>query len=600
MSTDSLVLGAAGFIGRALVAELLGQGRHVAAAVRGSAAPLTSWLAGAGADTTNLRVVTADITEPGLGLPPGDLPDVRDVYNCAARFAFGLDPADARAVNVTGALNVLEWTAARNSPRRLVHLSGYRVGAKSDTPDYRRLGAYEASKQEGDTAVRRRAAELGVPLTVANPASVIGHGQFIGLASIVSDLWHGRLPAVPGGPGTFLPVVTLDHFARFLAALPEDPGAAGQDYWVLDDATPELPALLRLVAAHTGVRPPRGHIPVPLLRLLPRALTGADPETFSFLSTDRYPTASASAFAAAHQLRMPPVQQALRDWADHLVATRFGAASAPRQPHGFHEIAGSRTWLVGDRRSPEHVLLHGLPLDADSWTDVTRHLEARTLAADLPGLGRSGATAATTDDWLADLMEPVTGRPLLTAHSLACGPALRYALRHPDRIRGLVLIAPAFLQNSPAPRRPARVTAMALRRMSPARLADTLGVPLGPAVHSAATALHRPGAARRVMTALRAARADSASLREALGQVRVPVTVVAGESDPLAVRVSLPTVTVPAAGHYPQLTDPEAVARLLADQASADDPAAATLAIIEVQAAAFGGQSGCRQRPSEA
>ncbi|WP_101255366.1 alpha/beta fold hydrolase [Streptomyces barkulensis] len=577
--TDSIVFGAAGFIGRALVAELLGRGRHVAAAVRGSAGPLLSWLRASGTDTGRLTVVTADITRPGLGLPPDGLRDVRDVYNCAARFAFGLDPDEARAVNVTGALNVLDWTASRDSVRRLVHLSGYRVsagkdnagkdGAGKNTDSPGRLGAYESSKREGDTAVRGRAAELGVPLTIANPATVIGPGQFIGLASMVGDLWRGSLRAVPGNARTFLPVVALDHLTRFLATVPEDPEAAGQDYWVLDDDTPELPELVALLARHTGTRPPRGRVPVPLLRVLPRRITRADPETLSFLSADRYPTRSATSFARAHGLRMPPVDEALRSWADHLVATRFGATGAPARPHGFHQVADSRTWLVGERHRPDHVLLHGLPLDADSWTEVAGRLGGPALAADLPGLGRSSASDGATDAWLAELIRPLATRPLLTAHSLACGPALRYVRRHPDRVRGLVLIAPAFLREPSDRRSHLWLRTFALRRIAAADLARALDVPPGPAIDSAAAALHRPRGAARVLAALRTAETDRTSLCHELRDMPVPVTLVAGEADPLAHPSPHPVLTVPGAGHYPQLTHPEAVARILDERCRA-------------------------------
>ncbi|WP_031079656.1 alpha/beta fold hydrolase [Streptomyces sp. NRRL S-118] len=564
-SADTLVLGASGFVGRALVAELLRRGRQVAAAVRGPAEPLTSWLAGAGVDTGALTVVTADITRPGLGLAPDALPAVRDVYNCAARYAFGLERAEARAVNVAGAVHVVEWTATRQAPRRLVHLSGYRVGRNTTTDaDYARLGAYEASKEEGHVAVCRRAAELGVPLTVANPASVIGPGQYIGLASIADDLWHGRLPAVPGGSGTFLPVVTLEHFTRFLAVLPEDPDASGRHYWILDDTTPRLPELLRHIGRHVGVRAPRLGVPVALLRRLPRRLTGADPETFSFLSTDRYPTGPANALARSHGIAVPPVGEALNTWADHLVATRFGRTAAPALPHGFHGVAGSRTWVVGDREAPAHVLLHGLPLDAESWAPVSGLLGSRTLAADLPGLGRSSPAGTAREDWLAELLEPVTSRPLLTAHSLACGPAVRYALRHPDRISGLVLIAPPFLQHAPRRARRGRVTAAALRRLSTERLASRLGVPAGPAVDSAVAALRRPDTARRTAAALRTTRRHDDALRRQLARLDVPVTLVAGASDPLPL-AGTRHLTVQGAGHYPQLTHPEEVARILRD-----------------------------------
>ncbi|MGV9775373.1 alpha/beta fold hydrolase [Streptosporangium sp. NPDC003464] len=558
MTTDSIVFGAAGFVGRSLVAELLSRGRRVAAAVRGPGERLTSWLAAQEVDTAGLTVVTADITAPGLGLADtGGLEAVRDVYNAAARFAFGLSVEEARRANVTGALNVTDWAAARPGLRRLVHISGYRVSG--GVADYRAEGAYEASKKEADAAVRIRARELGVPLTIVNPSTVVGPGQFIGLASLVEDLWRGRLPALPGGPEVFLPVVESGYFARFMAAVPEHEETEGRAYWVLDDDTPDLPELVALVAGHLGVPAPRRTVPVGLLRRLPRALTGVDPETLSFMSGDRYDTAPALAFAERAGLRMPPAGEVLRSWVDGLVGSRFGAAAPPRGPYGFQDVAGSRTWVTGERESPEYVMLHGLPLDAGSWEEVGDRLAVPVLAADLPGLGRS-APARSLDGWTAALMAPVTTRPVLVGHSFGCGPVLRYARANPDRVAAVVLVAPAFLQPPSGWLPRSRAAVPALRRMSGARLGERLGVPA-----DAVADLRRPGAARRVVEAMRAAHSGRSELRQVLDQVvegsGVPVTIVTGSADPLAVDV--PATVIEGAGHYPQLTHPHELAAAL-------------------------------------
>lgn len=551
---DAIVFGATGFIGRSLVAELLTRGQRVAAVVRNDT--LTPWLAAQGVDTGGLELVAADITRPLSGLP-----EVRDVYNAAARYAFGLGVEEARAANVTGALNVLDWAAVLPGLRRLVHISGYRVSAGDGRPDYAALGAYEASKAEGDFAVRERARESGVPLTVVNPSTVIGPGQYLGLATLVEDLWNGRLPAVPGGPDTFLPIVTIDYFVRFLAEVPASP--PGEHYWVLDDTTPLLPELIATVARHTGVRAPRRTVPVGLLRRLPRTLTGADPETLSFLSADRYPTSSARAFAASAGLEMPPAADALGTWADDLVAARFGAGSPRLSPYGFRDVAGSRTWVAGERHDPAHVLLHGLPMNADLWAPLAARLPGPVLAADLPGLGRSAATSRSVDAWLAGLMSPVRTRPVLVAHSLACGPALRFAVGHPDRVSGLVLVSPSFLQ-APAPRRVrSGLAAAMMRRMSAARLARSLGVPEGPEVESAAADLRRRGVARRVVAAVRADVAGRRQSRALLDRVSVPVRIVVGSADPLVVPAAHPVGEIAGAGHYPQLTHPSQLARHL-------------------------------------
>ncbi|MGW4797299.1 alpha/beta fold hydrolase [Nonomuraea sp. NPDC004297] len=561
MRPDSIVFGATGLIGRFLIAELLRRGRTVAAAARGGGDGLTSWLTGRGVPVDGLVVVPADVTRPGLGLPPGEWPAVRDVYNCAGRYAFGLSVEEARAVNVTGALHVLDWAAALPGLRRVVHVSGYRVGGTGgEPPDYRRLGAYEASKREADAAVQARARERGVPLSIANPSTVIGPGQFVGLASMVADLWHGRLPAVPGN--AFVPVVDAAYLAAFMAALPEHDGSRGESYWILDDRTPELPELVGLLAGHLGVRAPRHTIPAGLLRLLPRALTGADPETLSFLSTDRYDTAPAVALAERAGLRPPPVETALRTWADDLVAARFGAAQPPPGPYGYQRVAGTTTWVTGERDRPGHVLLHGLPLDSGSWREVADRLDGPVLAPDLPGLGRSGPAHGPVADWLAALLDgPADGtRPVLVAHSLACGPALRYAAAHPERISRLVLVGPAFLQGPSPWWLRARPAALLLRRVPASRLAGVLGLPESPAVRAAAGNLARRGQARRVVAALRAAHTARDELRRLLDRVTVPVEIVVGSADPLSVEVKRPVTEIAGAGHYPQLTHPGQVA----------------------------------------
>ncbi|MER6511972.1 alpha/beta fold hydrolase [Nonomuraea sp. NPDC001636] len=597
---DAVVFGATGFVGRWTVLHLLQQGRAVTAVVRRADDRLGRWLRERGVPGTRLTVVEGDVTAgPGLGLGASaeGAAGVRDVFNAAGVYRFGMGREEARAVNVEGALNVLHWAAARPALRRLVHVSGYRVGLdprpRHPLPEaelaalYRDKGAYEGSKTEGDAAVRVAAARLGVPLTVVNPSSVVGHsltgeaGQYLGLASLVRDLWAGRLPALPGGARTFVPVVTVDHFARFMAAVPEHDPEPGGLHWVLDPATPDLPDLIRLLADHLGVPAPRVRVPVGVIRRLPAALTGAEPETLGFLTEDRYDTASADRVAASAGLRQPPVEYALRRWADRLVADRFGAAPAAR-PGGFHSVAGSRTYVAGERTSPRLVLLHGLPLDGDSWHGVLDELDSTppathpetvsdrfpALVADLPGLGRSSPAGGAAADWLAELLEPVRTRPVIVAHSAAAAPALRYAAAHPDRIAALILLSPYFLQ-----RRPSALTlllaASFLGRTGPDRLAATLLGPASPpedarrAVVSAAAGLRRPGAARRTARALRAAHrpAERAALRTLLGGP-VPVHLVAGELDPVT-DSTLPVTVIPGAGHHPHLTHPAAVAEIV-------------------------------------
>ncbi len=553
--TDSVVFGAAGFIGRSLVAELLRTGHTVTAALRaGSQDRLRTWLDGQNIDTAGLTITTTDISDPDLALSE-TIDGVRDVYNAAALMQFGLDPEVARRVNVDGAVHVLEWAARQPDLRRVVHISGYRVAQEGADKDYSSR-AYAASKGESDIRLRDLAAERNIPLTLANPAGVLGTGQYFGLSDIVDNLWKGRLPALPGSADTFVPVVDLDYVVRFMVGLPTQPDTVGKAYPLLDDATPVLPELVQLVADHLHVPAPRFRVPTALLRRLPRSITHADPESLSFLSTDRYDTSESDEVARRLGISHPPVDQLLRTYTDGIIASRNGSVT-PTPQSGLH--AG--TWTVGNRVDPEYVLLHGIPLNSDSWAEVTRELDAPVLAADLPGLGRSAASAQPTGAWMNDLMAQVRTRPVIVGHSLGAWAAIEFAVRHPDRVSRLVLIAPAFLLQRPSWLTRSPVAAEVVKRMPAANLAAQLGIPEGPALTSAIADLRRPGVAQRTWGALRAAGVSRDEFAAKLAQVRVPVDIIVGSQDPLTERTDRPVTTIAGAGHYPQVTHPGLVAQ---------------------------------------
>jgi hypothetical protein len=98
-------------------------------------------------------------------------------------------------------------------------------------------------------------------------------------------------------------------------------------------------------------------LPVGLVRRLPRALTGVDPETLTFLSEDRYDTSSADALAAAAGLSHPPVKDALRHWADRLIADHFGstptAHTTPKRQGGHTPSAMAQTRPAPPSEAPD-------------------------------------------------------------------------------------------------------------------------------------------------------------------------------------------------------------------------------------------------------
>lgn len=94
---------------------------------------------------------------------------------------------------------------------------------------------------------------------------------------------------------------------------------------------------------------------------------------------------------------------------------------------------------------PAVVFLHGLPGTAQDFDKIVRALPGRhTIAFDRPGFGFSSggyqplAEQLTTIDQLLDTLG--VDRPVLVGHSYGGTLALAYAARHPDDVRGLVLV----------------------------------------------------------------------------------------------------------------------------------------------------------------
>lgn len=113
----------------------------------------------------------------------------------------------------------------------------------------------------------------------------------------------------------------------------------------------------------------------------------------------------------------------------------------------FHLIdwGGSGEWLV---------LLHGLASQAHIWDLVAPHLtdSFRVVAIDQRGHGLSDkpdsgydwATIASDLDAILNALK--INRAVLAGHSWGGNVAVQYAVDHPDRVSGLVLIDGGFLQ----------------------------------------------------------------------------------------------------------------------------------------------------------
>lgn len=112
-------------------------------------------------------------------------------------------------------------------------------------------------------------------------------------------------------------------------------------------------------------------------------------------------------------------------------------------------VAGVSTVVLEGGHGSPLILLHGgIECGGAVWAPVVTALTEshRVVVPDLPGLGESEPVgrldAAAFDDWLLALLRlTCQERPALVAHSLTGGLAARFAARHGDLLRRLVIYA---------------------------------------------------------------------------------------------------------------------------------------------------------------
>lgn len=258
------VSGATGFIGSAVVRELLARGHEVRALVE------------PGAATTNLDglpdvdVVPVDVNDR-LGMLKA-LQGARHFFHLAAIYKiWSRDPEAIWRVNLEGTLTSL-LAAKEAGVERIVYTSSIaavglgpgQTPADETTPwnigDI--ANDYIASKHQAER-VALRLAEAGLPIVVVNPAFPFGAGD-IGptpTGQIIVNLLQGKVPAV--GAGGFCAIDVDDVAKAEVSALTN--GRIGERY-ILGNHNVSLREFFELVADVAGIKAPKLPLPSMLAR----------------------------------------------------------------------------------------------------------------------------------------------------------------------------------------------------------------------------------------------------------------------------------------------------------------------------------------------
>jgi dihydroflavonol-4-reductase len=255
-----MVTGAAGFIGSALVRQLIDRGTQVVAIVEPGGATENI-------DGLVVERVTADIRDADAMFEASR--GCRVVFHVAALYRFWVpDPQRFYDVNVGGTRSVLD-AAKRAKVDRVVYTStvgtlGLR-GASADAPvdessvaqiDHL-FGSYKQSKYVAEHEVLRAAGE-GLPVVLVLPTTPVGPRDRgpTPTGRTVLDFLNGRMP---GYVDTTLNIVDVDDVARghLLAA---DNGRVGRSY-ILGGQNLSLRDVLASLSAETGLSAPTRRFP---------------------------------------------------------------------------------------------------------------------------------------------------------------------------------------------------------------------------------------------------------------------------------------------------------------------------------------------------
>lgn len=262
----TLVTGATGFVGAAVLRQLVAAGHRCRV------------LARAGSDRRNLQDVECSVAEGDLGQPHSLAPALAGcdaLFHVAADYRiFVPDPAAMDRVNVDGTVALIRAAAAAGV-KRIVYTSSVATlrldpGGAPATEDSiatldAMIGAYKRSKFRAEEAVMRLARDEGAPVVIVQPSTPIGPRDVkpTPTGRLIVEAARGRIPAFVD---TGLNVVHVDDVAAgHLLAF--ERGAVGRRY-ILGGENLALRDILAIVARLAGRRAPRIRLaPGPLMPL---------------------------------------------------------------------------------------------------------------------------------------------------------------------------------------------------------------------------------------------------------------------------------------------------------------------------------------------
>ena len=255
----TLITGASGFVGSAVLRKLIDAGHDVRALVRPNS------------DRSNLAGLAVELFEGDLGDPDSLKHAVAGcdrLFHVAADYRLWIpNPDYMYNINVVGTGNLLRF-AAEAGVEKIVYTSSVAAlglmpdgsPANEDTPvnPDKIIGHYKRSKYLAEQAVLKLVTDEKIPVTIVNPSTPVGPRDIkpTPTGRIIVDTLNRRMPAYVD---TGLNLVHVDDVAtgHLLAC---DKGMFGERY-ILGGEDMTLKHILEEICAIANLTPPKIRIP---------------------------------------------------------------------------------------------------------------------------------------------------------------------------------------------------------------------------------------------------------------------------------------------------------------------------------------------------
>jgi nucleoside-diphosphate-sugar epimerase len=258
-----VVTGATGFLGSALVTELIRQKQPLRILARDKQKAHAQF-------GDAVTVIAGDINDEEQVRRAVDGATI--IYHLVGRLYHPSTPPELYyRTHVEGTRILLNACKGQSQLQRIVHCSTTgvhgetgRTPAAEDAP-FAPTNPYEVTKLEAELLVLRACQEQGLPVSVARPGLVYGPGD-LHLLGFFSSIKKGLFRVIDGGKALLHPIYIDDMTAAFLLCA-ERPQAIGHSYNLAGDRAVTICELATAIAHSLDKELPGGSIPLWLANL---------------------------------------------------------------------------------------------------------------------------------------------------------------------------------------------------------------------------------------------------------------------------------------------------------------------------------------------